>query len=154
MRTGLLLLALAAPALVVTGCKKKEPEPAPAAAQPAPKAAFAGDWGPATFVGSRAEGNTGALKVPFTITNDSGKAVTVDAVAINLFNGEEKVCGAKVAVNSKADVGGKISGEVEIPCDYKALPTSETLPAKTNVVYSADGETLEFRSPTDLPFTR
>ena len=155
MRTALLFLALAAPALV-TGCKKKEPEPAPVAAQPpAPKPAFDAAWGPATFVGSRAEGNTGELKVPFTLTNDTGSAVVVQAVAVHVFSGEEKVCGAKVSLdNGKADVGAKVSGEIEIPCDYHTIPAGENLNVKTTIVYEAAGEAKEARQPASIPFSR
>lgn len=154
MRTALLLVALATPVLLTTGCKKKEPEPAPVATQPAPKPAFDAEWGPATFVGSRAEGNTGQIVLPFTVTNNSAGEVNVDAVGVHFFNGEEKVCGGKVALNTKAAVGASVSGKLEIPCDYKALPSSEKLPAKTNVVYTAGGEAQEFRNTADIAFTR
>lgn len=153
MRYAILLTALLGPSLLV-GCKKKEPEPAPVAAAPAPKALLDWTFGPATFAGSRADGNTGALTVPWTVVNKSGSGLVLTAVAVNIFNGEEKICGSKANVSDKTADGGTLSGKVEIPCEYKTLPATEKLSAKATALYELGGETKDEKVSLDLEFTR
>lgn len=149
-----LVLALVLAPLFVVGCKKKDPEPLPAAAAATP--ALEWTWGPATFAGSRAEGNTGALTVPFSVKNTSSGGLVLQAVAVNIFAGEEKVCGAKVAVSAKApENGGTASGSVEIPCEYKTIPEGDKLTAKTTAVYTlGGGDAQEDRASASIPFSR
>ena len=149
-----LVLALALAPLFLVGCKKKDPEPLPAAAVAAP--ALEWTWGPATFAGSRAEGNTGALTVPFTVKNTSSDGLVLQAVAVNIFSGDNRICSAKVSVSAKApENGGTASGSVEIPCEYKTIPEGDKLTASTTAIYTLGGsEPVEKKAPASIPFTR
>jgi hypothetical protein len=149
-----LFFGLALASLALTGCKKKAPEPAPvAAAEPAPAVAWA--WGAVTFDGSRAEGNMGKLNVPFTLTNQSQTGLQFGTVAVNIFDGETKVCGGKLTVDEKASMGNSISGTVEVVCEYKTLPAGDKLSAKVTAMYTVGAEEREDRAvPVQLPFSR
>lgn len=153
MRSMLVAFALVSP-LFVVGCKKKEPEPAPVAAAPAPKADLAWSFGPATFDGSRADGNTGALKIPFTVTNNSGSALDLKALSASVNPGEAKVCSGKTSYDGTAAAGGTFSGSIEIACEYKLLPSGATLPIRGLAIYALGAEEREEKYSADVTFTR
>lgn len=147
-------LALTA-SLSVVACKKAEPEATPTATAPAPAPAVSWSWGPATFDGSRAEGNDGKLMVPFGATNNSDVGFVLDVVSVTILDAAgEKVCTGKVSVDDKATKGNTIEGKVEVDCSYQKLPEGADLPGKATVMYKLNGEEKQDIVDVKIPFKR
>jgi hypothetical protein len=146
-------LALTA-SLSVVGCKKNaEPEAAPVAQAPAPAVTWS--WGPATFDGSRAEGNDGTLILPFKATNNGDVGLILDVVQVTIIDAAgEKVCAGKTDVNDKAAKGDSVESKVEIVCAYTKLPDGAELSARLNVNYQLDGQAKQDTPTVTFPFKR
>lgn len=132
-------LALAAPLVLgAVACKKnKAPEPAPAAKE-MPDVAW--KFGPASFSGSRAEGNEGTLKVPVSATNNSDTGFVLKTVRVGVMGASGgEACTGKKSMTDKAPAGAGVSALIELPCAFTKLPAEGKLSTKITVMYTLGG---------------
>lgn len=150
-------LALTLPLVfAATACKKSAPpETAPAAKEEPAAPPMSWKWGPASFSGSRAEGNTGTLKVPVKVTNNTDTGLVLKAVRLGVMGGGSEACSAKVGSPGKAASGATLEFMLEIAdCSYGSFPEEGKLMGKATVVYTLGGDDNEDMVDVKIGFQR
>ncbi len=152
MRT-LCAIALLVP-LALAGCKKDKPVESTATETPAAPA-VAWKFGPASYTGGRLDGDTGKLKVPVKVTNNTDTGLVMSAVRIGIMGADGKeACSKKEGFTAKDAGGGSLMVELVLDCAYKALPAEGKLTAKVTAMYTLGGDAKEDMSDQMIPFTR
>lgn len=149
-----LIAMIAVIGIAAAGCKKNTAPEAPAADAPAKQTeAVAWTWGPATFAGSRAEGNSGTLTIPVKATNQSGSGMVLKVLDLNVRDGDDRVCGAKSSFNEKASPGKDVSASLELSCEYRKIPAGD-LTVRGTAIYEIGGERKQDRVNATVAFSR
>jgi hypothetical protein len=144
--------ALAAPLVFAIACKKQTaPEPAPPAAPPMVEWSF----GPATFSGSRAEGNTGTLTVPVTIQNNTEGGLVMQSLRLEVMGADGKgACAKKVDMTDKTGGNSSLKASIELDCPFTAFPEEGRLMGKGTALYKLGGDDKQENFDAKIKFQR